>query len=195
MNSTQPNLNCEACRHPLARADSICPECGCDVAGGQRVRRIRRMWRNDAILLLGVTVAASVWFGFQPAARSIASAAAWLNEPWPDYTAARLAYARSHGQAVVLFFDAEWVSVGCQRSSFYEVRNALPRRARELGVSPLRVDVTGANSAGISLLASFGVATVPAYVILDSQGGVASISDRPEVIAERLPALSLAVAK
>jgi len=89
-----------------------------------------------------------------------------------------------------LFFDAEWVSVGCQSNSFIEARDSLPRQAQTLGIAPLRIDLTGANAAGMALLARYGIATVPSFVVVDSEGRAVSISGRPEVTAERLPALA-----
>lgn len=183
-----PNGRCEACRYPLPATGSMCPECGCDSAGQQRLQRLRRLWRKDVRLLLCIALVAGLWFGVPPLARGVGSVVAWLSEPWTDYSPAQLAAASSRGQGVVLFFDARWAIVGDRARSYADARNALPSQARDLGFVPLRVDLTGSNPAGLALLGNLGRTTIPAFFVLDHQGRVVSSFDRPEDTAKALSA-------
>jgi predicted nucleic acid-binding Zn ribbon protein len=180
---------CPNCRYPITEADATCSECGCD-GERRRVLRLRRLWRNDIVLLLALAFPPLLWFGCEPVSREVKSALARLRDPWPVYSEARAAHAKSQAQGLVLYFDAEWVLLGCGTASFEAARNQLPSQARQLGLVPLRVDLADPADSGASLYSSLGLVGIPLFVVLDSQGNILSVSERPEVAVQALTALA-----
>lgn len=180
---------CPNCRYAIADADATCSECGCD-RERRRILRLRRLWRNDILLVLALAIPLLLWFAYEPVTGEVKSALARLRDPWPAYSEARAAQAKSQGQGLVLYFDADWVLIGCATASFDAARNQLPSQTRQLGLVPLRVDLTDPAGSGASLHSSLGLVGVPLFVVLDSQGNILSASERPEGAAQSLGALA-----
>jgi thiol:disulfide interchange protein len=89
---------------------------------------------------------------------------------WVYYTPQRLEKALAEERAVILVFTAEWC-LNCKalEQSVWSDRGLAEMIARE-PIVPMRVDLTGDNAAGRTLLRSMGSVTIPFLAVLNAEG-------------------------
>ncbi len=130
-------------------------------------------WRTVQISHRTVTRVVFVGLGALMAVGSVYLASGFVQQgpiPWQYYTPERFEEAKANGQTVVMEFTAEWC-LNCKTLEETVLKNPqVVALLNEADVVPMRVDLTGNNTAGNAMLKAVDRVTIPLLVVFAPDG-------------------------
>lgn len=167
-------------------AGAICPECGSSAEARAAVARLRRLWRNDILLLVVLAGGCGAYFWGSSTLRLAGSAMTWLNDPWGTYSDARFQSAVAARRKTAVLFDADWC-LGAGTARRPAIRSELAGLLREQGHVLLFADLTVPSASTQAVHALAGNPPLPCVAIFGPDGRLVSI-EVPDHAHRRLSA-------
>jgi thiol:disulfide interchange protein len=166
---------CANCGHVLLDSAAVCTECGSSLVARASAARLRRLWRNDVVLVAVLAGALATYIWGASALRLGSAWIAWINDPWPTYSASRFQSAVHSHRTTAVLFDADWcLATG---TAGRPVRTELAALLRAQGHVLFFADLTAPDVSTRAAHALAGSTSIPCVAIFGPDGRLVSTED------------------